>query len=68
MNNIKEEKRYCPVCGIISIIEIGGLMYGERVQYFKCDNCKSEFGIFSLNDEIKKKTIESNYGKLYKRD
>jgi formate dehydrogenase maturation protein FdhE len=66
MNNSLEEKGYCPMCGIIPAIEIGGLIYGERVRYFKCNNCGAEFGIFSLNDEIKKKIIQSNYGDLYK--
>ena len=62
------EKGYCPICGVIPIIEIGGLMYGERVRYFRCDNCGAELGIFILNKEIKKKVIQSNYGELWKFD
>jgi len=44
-------KGYCPVCGVIPIIELGGLMYGERVRFFRCDKCGAEFGIFILNKE-----------------
>ena len=43
-------------------------MYGERVRYFRCDNCGVEFGIFILNKEIKKKVIQGNYGELWKFD
>jgi len=60
------EKGYCPICGVIPIIEIGGLLYGEKVRYFRCDNCGAEFGIFILNKEIKKKVIQGNYGELWK--
>jgi formate dehydrogenase maturation protein FdhE len=66
MKNIEEEKGYCPMCGVVPIIEIGGLLYGERVKYFRCDNCGAEFGIFSVNKEIKEKVIQSTYRELWK--
>lgn len=61
------EKGYCPICGVIPIIEIGGLLYGERVRYFECDNCGAEFGIFPLTKELKGRIIKSNYGALWKQ-
>jgi formate dehydrogenase maturation protein FdhE len=61
-----EEIGYCPVCGVIPIIEIGGLVYAERVRYFRCDNCGAEVGVFQVTKELRDRIIKSTYGELWK--
>lgn len=64
----EEEMGYCPVCGSLQIIEEVGLLYGEKVRFFMCDNCGAEFGVFLLSRELKGKIVESNYGELWRFD
>lgn len=62
----KEKIGYCPVCGSIPIIEETGLLYGEKVRFFMCNNCAAEFGVFRLSGELKGKIVENNYGELWR--
>ena len=64
--NVEEiEKGYCPICGVIPIIEESGFIYGEKVRFFRCDNCGATFGIFVLSKELRMRIQKINYGELW---